>query len=134
MHAHLKNCSQKLKEERSKFFLNLRSIIHATQEKLRKYYDATSSKKNLYFNLDLCFNLCDKLNYYKICHYNRAFNRSLYFFSFISNIIAFLIARSFLCSSFEYNRVFNRSSFFFLSYFEYNRAFNRSFVFFFFMF
>ncbi len=134
IHVHLKNCSQKLKKERSKFLLNLRSITHATQEKLKKYYDATSNKKDLYFNLDLCFNSCDKLNYYKIYCYNRAFNRSFYFFSFISNIIALLIARSFLCSSFEYNRAFNRSSFFSFSYFEYNRAFNRSLAFFFLMF
>jgi DNA repair ATPase RecN len=74
MHAHLKNCSQKLKEERSKFFQNLRSIINATQKKLKKYYDVTSNKKNLYFNLDLCFNSCDKLNYYKICYYNSFFS------------------------------------------------------------
>ncbi len=93
MHVYLKNCSQKLKKERSKFFLNLRSIIHVIQKKLKKYYDATSNKKNLYFNFDLCFNLCDKLNYYKICYYNRAFNRSLLFFSFILNIIADLIVR-----------------------------------------
>jgi Asp-tRNA(Asn)/Glu-tRNA(Gln) amidotransferase C subunit len=74
MHAHLKNCSQKLREERSKFLQNLRSIINATQEKLKKYYDATSSKKDLYFNLDLCLNSCDKLNYYKICYYNSLFS------------------------------------------------------------
>jgi Asp-tRNA(Asn)/Glu-tRNA(Gln) amidotransferase C subunit len=74
MHAHLKNCSQKLKKERSKFLQNLRSIINATQEKLKKYYDVTSSKKDLYFNLDLCFNSCDKLNYYKICYYNSFFS------------------------------------------------------------
>jgi hypothetical protein len=66
MYAHLKNCSQKLKKERSKFLQNLRSIINATQEKLKKYYDATSSKKNLYFNLDLCLNSCDKLDYYRV--------------------------------------------------------------------
>jgi hypothetical protein len=73
MHAHLKNCSQKLRKERSKFFLNLRSIINATQEKLKKYYDVTSSKKDLYFNLELCLNSCDKLNYYNICYYNSLF-------------------------------------------------------------
>jgi hypothetical protein len=94
MHVHLKNCSQKLKEKRNKFLLNLRSIIHVTQEKLKKYYDATSSKEDLYFNFDLCLNSCDKLNYYKMCYYNRAFNRSFYFFFF-----------------FEYNRFFNRSFF-----------------------
>jgi hypothetical protein len=94
MHAHLKNCSQKLKKERSKFLLNLRSIIHATQEKLKKYYDATSSKEDLYFNLDLCLNSCDKLDYYKICYYDRAFNRSLLFLSSILNIVAHLVARS----------------------------------------
>jgi hypothetical protein len=74
MHAHLKNCSQKLKKERSKFLQNLRSIINATQEKLKKYYDATSNKENLYFNLDLCLNSCDKLDYYKICYYNSLFS------------------------------------------------------------
>jgi homogentisate 1,2-dioxygenase len=74
MHAHLKNCSQKLKKERNKFLQNLRSIINATQEKLKKYYDVTSSKKDLYFNLDLCLNSCDKLNYYKICYYNSLFS------------------------------------------------------------
>jgi hypothetical protein len=74
MHAHLKSCSQKLKKERNKFLLNLRSIINATQEKLKKYYNATSSKKDLYFNLELCLNSCDKLNYYKICYYNSLFS------------------------------------------------------------
>ncbi len=93
MHVHLKNCSQKLRKKRSKFIRNLRSIIHATQEKLKKYYDATSSKKNLYFNLDLCLNSCDKLNYYKKCYYDRAFNRSLLFLFSILSIIEYLIAR-----------------------------------------
>jgi hypothetical protein len=74
MHAHLKNCSQKLKEKRSKFLQNLRSIINATQEKLKKYYNVTSSKEDLYFNFDLCLNSCDKLNYYKICYYNSLFS------------------------------------------------------------
>jgi DNA repair ATPase RecN len=74
MHAHLKNCSQKLKKERSKFLQNLRSTINVIQEKLKKYYDATSSKKDLYFNLDLCLNSCDKLNYYKVCYYNSSFS------------------------------------------------------------
>jgi hypothetical protein len=74
IHVHLKNCSQKLKKERSKFFQNLRSIINATQEKLKKYYDVTSNKENLYFNLDLYLNSCDKLNYYKICYYNSLFS------------------------------------------------------------
>jgi hypothetical protein len=74
MHAHLENCSQKLKKKRNKFFLNLRSIINATQEKLKKYYDVTSNKKNLYFNFELCLNSCDKLNYYKIFYYNSLFS------------------------------------------------------------
>ncbi len=74
MHAHLKNCSQKLREERSKFLQNLRSTINATQKKLKKYYDATSNKEDLYFNLDLCLNSCDKLDYYKICYYSSLFS------------------------------------------------------------
>jgi hypothetical protein len=74
MHAHLENCSQKLKKEGNKFFFNLRSIINATQEKLKKYYDVTSSKKNLYFNFEFCLNSCDKLDYYKICYYNSLFS------------------------------------------------------------
>jgi hypothetical protein len=74
MHVHLKICSQKLKKKRNKFILNLRSIINATQEKLKKYYDVTSNKKNLYFNLEFCLNSCDKLNYYKICYYNSLFS------------------------------------------------------------
>ncbi len=98
MHAHLKNCSQKMKRERNKFLLNLRSTIDATQEKLKKYYEATSDKEDLYFNLELCLNSCDKLSYYKICYYSRAFSRSLFFFFFfyhILNIVALLVARSF---------------------------------------
>jgi hypothetical protein len=55
MHAHLKNCSQKLKEERSKVFLNLRSIINATQEKMKKYYDTASSKKKFIFQFRTLF-------------------------------------------------------------------------------
>jgi hypothetical protein len=102
MHAHLKNCSQKLKKERSKFLQNLRSTFNATQEKLKKYYNATSSKEDLYFNLDLCFNSCNKLNYYKICYYNSFF----------------------FCTDLEYNRVFNRSLH---DFFFYTRAFSLSF-------
>jgi DNA repair ATPase RecN len=73
MHAHLKSCSQKLKKRRNKFLLNLRSTINATQKKLKRYYDATLNKKDLYFNFELCLNLYDKLNYYKICYYNSLF-------------------------------------------------------------
>ncbi len=66
MHAHLKNFSQQMKYDRNKFLMNLRSIISATQKKLKKYYEIISSKKELYFHLELCLNSCDKLNYYKI--------------------------------------------------------------------
>ncbi len=120
MHAHLKNFSQQVKYDRNKFLMNLRSIISATQKKLKKYYEIISSKEELYFNLELYFNSCDKLNYYKI-------NKSLIFI-----YVALLIARFFfslLFLIFEYNRVFSRSFLLFLI-FEYSRVFSRSLLFF----
>jgi hypothetical protein len=88
MHVHLKNSSQQVKHDRNKFLMNLRSIISATQKKLKKYYEVISSKEELYFNLELCLNSCDKLSYYKI-------SKSLIFI-----YVALLVARSFFFSSF----------------------------------
>ncbi len=88
MHAYLKNFSQQMKHDRNKFLMNLRSTISATQKKLKKYYEIILSKKELYFNLELCLNSCDKLSYYKI-------NKSLIFI-----YVALLVARSFFFSFF----------------------------------
>jgi hypothetical protein len=66
MHAHLKEVSIKIQKNRDKFLQILRSILAAAQKKLNKYYEITFERAELYFNLAVCLNSCDKLEYYKI--------------------------------------------------------------------
>ena len=66
MYSHLKNYFKQIKIERFKYLQILRSAIFVAQNKLNKYYEVIFDKADLYFNLVLCLNSCDKLNYYKI--------------------------------------------------------------------
>ena len=67
MHVHFERQIAKckiLKMSWSKFFL--RFAFLTIQNKLRNYYDATTNKTKLFFNLNICFNSNNKLNYYNV--------------------------------------------------------------------
>jgi hypothetical protein len=66
LHQHLKRYEEDLVENARDSSLNLRLTIQTAQNKLTKYYEAIFEAENLYFNLSICLNSCDKLNYYNV--------------------------------------------------------------------
>jgi hypothetical protein len=65
-HQHLKKYEENLVENACNSSLNLRLTIQTAQNKLTKYYEAIFEAEDLYFNLSICFNSCDKSNYYSV--------------------------------------------------------------------
>jgi hypothetical protein len=66
LHQHLKRCEEDLVKNVRDSSLNLRLTIQTAQKKLTKYYETIFEAENLYFNLSICLNSCDKLNYYNV--------------------------------------------------------------------
>ncbi len=66
LHQHLKRFENNLSRSARNSFVNLRLTVNATQKKLTKYYETIFDAKELYFNLVICSNSCDKLNYYNV--------------------------------------------------------------------
>jgi hypothetical protein len=66
LHQHLKRYEEDLIKNARDSSLNLRLTIQTAQKKLTKYYEAIFEAENLYFNLSICLNSCDKLNYYSV--------------------------------------------------------------------
>jgi hypothetical protein len=66
LHQHLKRYEKNLVENARDSSLNLRLTIQTAQKKLTKYYEAIFETEDLYFNLSICLNSCDKLNYYSV--------------------------------------------------------------------
>jgi vacuolar-type H+-ATPase subunit D/Vma8 len=65
-HQHLKKYEEDLIKNARDSSFNLRLTVQTAQKKLTKYYEAIFEAENLYFNLSICFNSCDKLNYYSV--------------------------------------------------------------------
>jgi hypothetical protein len=66
LHQYLKKYEEDLVKNARDSSLNLRLTIQIAQKKLTKYYEVIFETKDLYFNLNIYFNSCDKLNYYNV--------------------------------------------------------------------
>jgi hypothetical protein len=66
LHQHLKKYEENFVKNARDLSFNLRVTIQIAQKKLTKYYEAIFEAEDLYFNLNICLNLCDKLNYYSV--------------------------------------------------------------------
>jgi hypothetical protein len=65
-HQHLKKYEKDFVKNARDSSFNLRLTIQIAQKKLTKYYEAIFEAEDLYFNLSICLNSCDKLNYYSV--------------------------------------------------------------------
>jgi hypothetical protein len=67
MHEHLESHMKRLAARSRAVWTNsLQLTIASAQVKLKKHYEVTAENAELYFNLDICLNSRDKLDYYKI--------------------------------------------------------------------
>jgi ribosomal protein S15P/S13E len=66
LHQHLKRYEKDLIKNARDSSFNLRLTVQTAQKKLTKYYETIFEAEDLYFNLNICLNSCDKLNYYSV--------------------------------------------------------------------
>lgn len=109
VHAHLKCRTIQIRTWARIIWTNsLLTAIKTAQVKLWKYYNVTFEKADIYFNINLCLNLCDKLNYYSICQFS--FTTALYRLLCRWHIILMkLIMLKFLTNRYEIEKIIKLS-------------------------